>query len=102
MEQLIERIVASHWLVNPANLSAASAVMSTSERPSLSDTPPERSLDPASDHASVMATFTLGPCSSLRTPHRPQSAGYSDDVNGDNHAYRIRPARQGQGTQRCL
>jgi hypothetical protein len=57
--ELIDHIFASHRLVNPANLPLARTVLATAELPSVGDTPAERNQDPASDHAVVVATFTL-------------------------------------------
>ena len=57
--ELIDHIFASHRLVNPANLPLARTVLATAELPSVGDTPAERNQDPASDHAAVVATFTL-------------------------------------------
>ena len=57
--ELIDHIFASHRLVNPANLPLARTVLATPALPSVGDTPSERSDDPASDHAAVVATFNL-------------------------------------------
>jgi endonuclease/exonuclease/phosphatase family metal-dependent hydrolase len=57
--ELIDHIFASHRLVNPANLPLARTVLATPELPSVGDSPSERSDDPASDHAAVVATFNL-------------------------------------------
>lgn len=57
--ELIDHIFASHRLVNPANLPVARTVQATASLPSVSEDPSERSADPASDHAAVVATFSL-------------------------------------------
>ncbi|MFO8238323.1 MAG: endonuclease/exonuclease/phosphatase family protein [Prochlorococcaceae cyanobacterium] len=62
--ELIDHIFASHRLVNPNNIPKAWTVAATPALPSISETPYERRDDPASDHAAVVACF------SLRVRHR--------------------------------
>jgi endonuclease/exonuclease/phosphatase family metal-dependent hydrolase len=57
--ELIDHIFASNRLVNPDNLPEARTVMATPTLPSVTEEPSARSADPASDHAAVVATFTL-------------------------------------------
>jgi hypothetical protein len=57
--ELIDPIFASHRLVNPANLPVARTVLATADLPSVGDTSAETNQDHASDHAAVVATFTL-------------------------------------------
>jgi endonuclease/exonuclease/phosphatase family metal-dependent hydrolase len=57
--ELIDHILASHRLVNPDNLPQAKTVMATPSLPSVTEAPSARGADPASDHAAVVASFTL-------------------------------------------
>jgi endonuclease/exonuclease/phosphatase family metal-dependent hydrolase len=56
--ELIDHIFASHRLVNPANLPEVRTVMATT-LPSVTEEPSARGVDPVSDHAAVVATFSL-------------------------------------------
>jgi len=57
--ELIDHIFASHRLVNPDNIPEARTVLATDRLPSVNEVPTERTGDPASDHAAVVATFTI-------------------------------------------
>ena len=57
--ELIDHIFASHRLVNPENIPEVRTVLATDRLPSVSEVPTERKSDPASDHAAVVATFTI-------------------------------------------
>lgn len=57
--ELIDHIFASHRLVNPENIPEVRTVLATSRLPSVNEVPTERKSDPASDHAAVVATFTI-------------------------------------------
>ena len=55
--ELIDHVFASHRLVNPTNLPQIEIIAAT-PLPSVDDTPPARQPTP-SDHAAVIATFTI-------------------------------------------
>jgi hypothetical protein len=55
--ELIDHIFASHRLVNPANLPTVE-IVAAATLPSMGDVPPAQS-PPNSDHAAVVATFTI-------------------------------------------
>jgi hypothetical protein len=57
--ELIDQIFASHRLVNPNNIPRAWTVAATPALPSINEMPSERRYDPASDHAAVVACFSL-------------------------------------------
>jgi endonuclease/exonuclease/phosphatase family metal-dependent hydrolase len=57
--ELIDHIFASHRLVNPENIPEVRTVVSSGRLPSVNEVPTERKSDPASDHAAVVATFTI-------------------------------------------
>jgi endonuclease/exonuclease/phosphatase family metal-dependent hydrolase len=57
--ELIDHIFASHRLVNPENIPEARTVVASNRLPSVNEVPSERKSDPASDHAAVVATFTI-------------------------------------------
>ena len=45
--------------MNPENIPEARTVLATDRLPSVNEVPSERKFDPASDHAAVVATFTI-------------------------------------------
>lgn len=57
--ELIDHIFASHRLVNPDNQPVARTVMSSDHLPSITEMPSERTADPGSDHAAVVARFQV-------------------------------------------
>jgi hypothetical protein len=57
--ELIDHIFASNRLVHPGSLPVARTVVATHRLPSVTETPAERSGDPASDHAAVTASFEV-------------------------------------------
>lgn len=57
--ELIDHIFASHRLVNPDNIPKARTVLATRRLPSVNEVASARIGDPASDHAAVVATFTI-------------------------------------------
>jgi hypothetical protein len=57
--ELIDHIFASHRLVNHENIPEARTVVASNRLPSVNEVPSERKSDPASDHAAVVATFTI-------------------------------------------
>lgn len=57
--ELIDHIFASHALVNPDNLPVAHTVMSPAPLPNMGDNPNARRNEPGSDHAAIVATFTV-------------------------------------------
>jgi hypothetical protein len=56
---MIDHILASHRLVNPRNKPEARTVLATEGLPSVTEDPGERGAVPASDHAAVVASFSL-------------------------------------------
>jgi endonuclease/exonuclease/phosphatase family metal-dependent hydrolase len=57
--ELIDHIFASHRLVNPGNMPVARTVMASDRLPSVTEAPSERTQDPGSDHAAVVAVFEV-------------------------------------------
>ena len=57
--ELIDHVFASHRLVNPDNLPQAHTALVADTLPSMDDRPTDRRNEPGSDHAAVVATFTL-------------------------------------------
>ena len=57
--ELIDHILASHRLVHPGHTPVVRTVMATASLPSVTEDPGERSGDPASDHAALLASFQL-------------------------------------------
>jgi hypothetical protein len=57
--ELIDHIFATYRLVNPANLPTVRTVQSPAPLPSMDDNPNTRRDQRGSDHAAVIATFTL-------------------------------------------
>ena len=57
--ELIDHIFASHRLVNPSNLPTITTLQSGDALPSVNEDPGNRRNKPGSDHAAVVATFTL-------------------------------------------
>jgi hypothetical protein len=57
--ELIDHIFASHVLVNPSNMPVAKTIMKPDPLPNMDDNPNARRNDIGSDHAAVVAIFTL-------------------------------------------
>lgn len=57
--EIIDHIFASRVMVKPDNMPTAHTIMTPDPLPNMDDNPNARRNEPGSDHAAVVATFTV-------------------------------------------